>query len=222
MQWESGWGLPSDRPVAALTTCCYYAPLWQHDYGTTACDVMQPASGATRHLQRPQRGGTCLPSCAASSNRECHRPHQRRPLRHQLTNSLPGPHPPLWRHIMTLQGLQRRVLVVTNKSRYPLAFHWGLGALAPPPGAEPPLHSPERLGDAPLQVGQACGQGGGHAVPKLESIVPCMYVAQTRVRWERAARHPRLDVVPCAGCMHATCTNTIAVFVGRSMRVVVA
>ncbi|GIL85005.1 hypothetical protein Vretimale_9849 [Volvox reticuliferus] len=68
--------------------------------------------------------------------------------------------------VTPLQGLTRRIVVLTNKSRYPLAFTWDLAALAPPPGiAGPPLPSADLLTGRPLQAALAITPPSGSLEP---------------------------------------------------------
>ncbi|GIL53686.1 hypothetical protein Vafri_9323 [Volvox africanus] len=68
--------------------------------------------------------------------------------------------------VTPLLGLTRRIVVLTNKSRYPLAFTWDLAALAPPPGiAGPPLPSSDLLAGRPLQAALAITPPAGSLDP---------------------------------------------------------
>ncbi|EFJ47120.1 hypothetical protein VOLCADRAFT_92245 [Volvox carteri f. nagariensis] len=68
--------------------------------------------------------------------------------------------------VTPLRGLTRRVIVLTNKSRYPLAFDWDLAALAPPPGVSgPPLPSADLLTGRPLQAALAITPASGSLEP---------------------------------------------------------
>ncbi|KXZ53757.1 hypothetical protein GPECTOR_6g674 [Gonium pectorale] len=68
--------------------------------------------------------------------------------------------------VTPVRGLTRRIVVLTNKSRYPLAFDWDLAALAPPPGVPgPPLPSADLLADRPLQGALAITPASGSLEP---------------------------------------------------------
>ncbi|GLC34162.1 Cilia- and flagella-associated protein 65 [Pleodorina starrii] len=70
--------------------------------------------------------------------------------------------------VTPLRGLTRRVIVLTNKSRYPLAFDWDLAALSPPPGVSgPPLPSADFavLAGRPLQAALAISPSAGSLEP---------------------------------------------------------
>ncbi len=104
--------------------------------------------------------------------------------------------------------------MLTNKSRYPLSFEWDLAALAPPPGAGPPLPSADLLAGSPLQASLAitppCGslEPGERLVCRVAlhaGVTPQVFTGEVRchVRVDDAALEEAEAAAAAAGAAAA-------------------